>query len=225
MQRTSMKTLFFVRHGETEGNKQNAYQFETVPLSEEGLRQAAFVTERFKTIPIETIISSDFVRASQTAATIGTALNLPIEHSPFLQEIHRPEVVRGKRKDSPEAQEIMHQIQAHFADPEWHHSNEENFFDLKARAQKAIQMIVSHSEERILIVTHGFMLRMIVMVMAFGEELTPEVYRKLDQFFVVKNTGITMVQENKGVYSLLTWNDHAHLGEANSVPHMNDRKV
>ena len=206
-----LKKIYFVRHGITEGNESGAYQLETIPLSKNGLKQAESVATRFKSIQIDTIVASNMNRASQTAETIGKELKLPVHHSVLFREISRPVFVRGKTKEDPEVAKIMKEVVAKFHDKTWHHSDEENFYDLKAIAEKCLEYITSLEEENILVVTHGFILRMMTAVMALGDALTPEIYKKLDHFFITKNTGITLVEENNGKYFLLTWNDHTHL--------------
>jgi len=42
-ERADMKTVYFVRHGSTEGNENGAYQHVHTPLSELGRGQAEFV--------------------------------------------------------------------------------------------------------------------------------------------------------------------------------------
>ena len=56
-----MKTVYFVRHGSTEGNEQGAYQQVHTPLSALGRRQAACVARRFERVPVEIVITSDMV--------------------------------------------------------------------------------------------------------------------------------------------------------------------
>lgn len=208
-----MKTLYFVRHGITAGNQTNSYQFKETPLSDVGLTQAGFVAERFKTLPVQKILSSDFIRAAQTAKVVGKALNLSVEHSSLLGEIRRPSFVRGKSMEDPEVKVVMDEVNQRFGETGWHHSDEENFFDVKDRAVEALRLISAQKEDTILIVTHGLMLRMIVSVMALGETLSHDEFIKLRPFLVTNNTGITVVEEKDGKYALITWNDHAHLGE------------
>ena len=101
-----MKTIYFVRHGSTDGNETDAYQLHTLPLSEKGVAQAAFVAERFKTIPVDVIISSDMTRAAQTADRIARAVGRTVVHSEFFHEILRPSAVRGQLKANPEVMSI-----------------------------------------------------------------------------------------------------------------------
>ncbi len=208
-----MKKIYFVRHGVTEGNESDQYQPADISLSEKGLKQADFVAKRFKTIPIDIIVASDMKRASQTAEAISKETGVKIVYSELFREIARPSVVRGTFKGHPETDKIMKEVRGRFIDKNWRHSDEENYHDLKARAQKCLKYLESLKEENIVVATHGFLLRMIASVMSFGDKLPPELYMTFDHFLITKNTGITLVEEVDGKYFLLTWNDHAHLGE------------
>ncbi len=208
-----MKKIYFVRHGATGGNEKNEFQHGHIPLSDMGLKQAEFVAERFKTIHIDIVVASDMTRAAQTADTVAKKLGKEVVHSSLFQEILRPSHVRGKSKDDPEVKKIMDEVKANFDNADWHHSDEENFFDIKNRAVKALDYIRSLPEENILVVTHGNFLVMLIAVMGFGENFTSKHYKQMQKFLIAKNTGVTMVDEHKGEYFLLTWNDYAHLGD------------
>ncbi len=208
-----MKKLYFVRHGATGGNEKNEFQLGTIPLSDMGIKQAEFVAERFKTIPIDVILASDMKRASQTAEIVSKTLKIKVIHSNLFQEILRPSFVRGKKKDDSEVIKVMEEVKANFGNKERHHSDEENFFDLKNRAIKCLEYFQTFKEENILIVTHGQLLNMLIAVMGLGDTMTPIQFKLLQHFFIAKNTGITIVNEHKGEYFLMTWNDYTHLGD------------
>jgi broad specificity phosphatase PhoE len=212
-----MKKIYFVRHGATGGNEKNEFQLPNIPLSDMGLKQAKFVAERFKAIPIDIIVASDMKRASQTADIISNTLNKRVIYSDLFQEILRPSFVRGKSKDDPEVIKVMEEVKVNFGIQDKHHSDEENFFDLKNRALKCLEYIQSLEEESILIVTHGQLLNMLMGVMGLGDTMTPKQFKLLHHFFIAKNTGITAVNEHKGEYFLLTWNDYTHLGDLDIV--------
>lgn len=208
-----MKKIYFVRHGATGGNEKNEFQHGNISLSEMGLKQAKFVAERFKEISVDVILASNMTRAVQTADTIAKELNKEVIYTPLFQEILRPTLVRGKQKDDPEVKKVMEEIKTNFDNKDWHHSDEENFFDIKKRAIDALEYIKSYEEESVLVVTHGNFLIMLIAVMGFGDDLTAKQFKKMQKFFIPKNTGVTMVDEHKGEYFLLTWNDYAHLGD------------
>ena len=63
------KQIVIIRHGETEWNKTRRFQGQTdVPLNEEGRRQAADLAIALDALlPFDRIVSSDLVRAKETA--------------------------------------------------------------------------------------------------------------------------------------------------------------
>ncbi len=63
--------LYFIRHGESEGNKQGKIQGTMdFPLSDLGERQADAVAEFTKSLSIDQIYTSDLTRALHTAQAI-----------------------------------------------------------------------------------------------------------------------------------------------------------
>jgi broad specificity phosphatase PhoE len=88
--RADMKTVYFVRHGSTEGNEQGAYQHAPTPLSELGRRQAAFVARRFERIPVDIVIASDMERAAETGRCIAERNRFPLVVEPLFHEILHP---------------------------------------------------------------------------------------------------------------------------------------
>lgn len=84
-----MKTLYIVRHGETDWNKMGKYQGITdVPLNENGLNQAKACGEALKDITFDRILSSDLSRALVTAETIRGDRNTPITVDKRLRELN-----------------------------------------------------------------------------------------------------------------------------------------
>ncbi|EOH94382.1 histidine phosphatase family protein [Enterococcus pallens] len=66
-----MTTFYFVRHGETEINRQRRFNGATVdsPLTKEGVEATERLAEQLKDVPFDLVISSTQMRA-QTTATI-----------------------------------------------------------------------------------------------------------------------------------------------------------
>jgi probable phosphoglycerate mutase len=208
-----MKTIYFVRHGSTAGNEAISYQTHETDLSEKGKAQAEVLAKRFDSIQADLIISSEMKRAHMTAEAIATRKKIPLETHPLLHEILRPTIVRDKPQSDPEVRKIMQEIKSHFGEKDWHHSDEENFYDLQARAEKVLSDLMNRKEENIIVVSHGHTLRAIVGVITLGEELTPKILNKFFHNLHTENTGITMCKEYEGRLSLHTWNDYVHLGE------------
>ena len=83
-----MKTLYIIRHGETEWNKIGRYQGITdVPLNDNGIAQAKACANALKDVYFDRILSSDLSRALVTAETIRGNRNVDITVDSRLREI------------------------------------------------------------------------------------------------------------------------------------------
>lgn len=212
----AVKTVYFIRHGETEGNTARRFQDPSTPLTEHGLRQADFMGARFKTIPIDVIIASHMVRAWQTAGAIARVTGHTIIESDLFHEVERPSIVHGKAWDDPSVADIVKHFRASFKEEGNRHSDEENFFDVKKRALKALRFLETRPENTICVATHGTFLKMLISIMMRGEATTYDFFESIDNFYFPSNTGITKCEfERYGEsrWILVHWNDDAHLGE------------
>ncbi len=212
-----MKTIYFVRHGESEGNVKNLYQGHAEPLTEKGRSQASIIAERCAALPIEVVVSSMAKRAQETADVIAKKLRKPIEHSDLFIERRRAKEQIGKSAEDPEAKRIMRLIKENFEVPGYRFSDEENFEDLRSRAIKALHFLEQRSENNILVITHGLFLRVLLASVIFGKDLTARECQKILDAFYTQNTGMTVFgleeEENQPpAWWIWIWNDHAHLG-------------
>ena len=86
-----MKKHFYIfRHGQTvwnaEGRPQGQHPY-PVPLTMNGREQAASLAEKLADRKIKRLISSDLLRAAQTAEIVAGRLGLEIEYDPRLREV------------------------------------------------------------------------------------------------------------------------------------------
>lgn len=73
-----MNRLYFIRHGESQGNERRIFTGRLdLPLNELGRAQAKLAAEQAKTLAIDRIISSPLVRARQTAEIIASNIDYP----------------------------------------------------------------------------------------------------------------------------------------------------
>lgn len=217
-----MKTVYFVRHGETEGNAGNFFQDSDTALNKKGLSQAVAVAERCANLPFETLLTSTMTRALQTAAAVSARTGKSIETSDLFKERHRPDELSGRMKTDPDVEEMHEKWRASIFSGGPRFSNGENFDDLNNRASKALDFLLHHPSEHIAVVTHGFFLRFLVAKTIFGDALRPAQLAAVLKTFRTNNTGITMFQfgvhpdndsNHKGEHWIVrVWNDHAHLG-------------
>jgi probable phosphoglycerate mutase len=79
--------FYFIRHGETDWNKEHrAMGQKDIPLNQTGIAQAKKAADILKNTNFKTIISSPLSRALMTAKTIAEKNPQPIEIIPELQE-------------------------------------------------------------------------------------------------------------------------------------------
>lgn len=208
--------IYFVRHGESKSNALNLHQTPDVPLSSRGRKQATAAARRFLDIKIDVIISSDYIRAKETAYEISKIAHKEIVFTPLFRERKRPSELSGKHFADPEAKRIGNLLRKNSPDKNWHYSDEENFFDLAGRGKKALQTIEKRQENHIAVVSHGAFIKLITGLIIFGERLTHDLYDAMYSKMKINNTGITVCQYKKdntglGRWSLLTWNDRIHV--------------
>lgn len=205
--------LYFVRHGESEGNLGRRHQTRDTPLSETGRKQAQVLAERARYLPLEIILASPYARAQETAKVIAAATKLRVEIIDVLHEFKRPSEIEGKDIHDPDALRVKKLVREHFGDKDWRYADEENFFDLQKRISQFWTEVSQRSEKHILVVSHGGIIKDIIAIMLFGEALTPDLSRRFFDGIPMANTGLTICDRREDrVWNLVTLNDQSHLG-------------
>jgi broad specificity phosphatase PhoE len=208
------KLIYFVRHGETELNAKNIRQGAEGSLSELGRTQALDTAKRFpkhRGRP-QAIISSPYERTKETAEIIGKVLEMPVEYSDLLVERRNPTEIIGHEGGELEVRHIVDRIDKSYHADDLRYSDEENFIDLRERAKKLLDYIIERPEERIMMVTHGIFLKMVVAYMIHGEQLTASLYNTLSLYNPVNNASMAICSYQshwfkRGVWKALVWND------------------
>ena len=207
------KTVYFIRHGQTDSNAAQRYQDATTELSEKGKRQAEFVAKRCAELGAQCLFVSTMKRAQQTADAIARATLLVPVVTENLRELSRPSILRGKLMNDHDIAVVKDYFEKYFTVPNAHHSDEENFYDLRERAAQALGEIIAREESTIIVVTHGTFLKMLFAVMMDGDRVEEAVFESLMRFLIADNTGITTAEWDGKNWFLRQWNDDAHLAE------------
>ncbi|MBI4093366.1 histidine phosphatase family protein [Candidatus Kaiserbacteria bacterium] len=219
-----MKTVYFVRHGESEANIEHpTYLGEEAKLTERGKEQAQFIAKRCTKLPVEVLIASTAVRAQQTAQFISEATGLKMEVNGLFTERKGPNELLGRLTSDPQMQEMEKEWMLTFFEDDRRVGSGENFADLEERALQALAHLLERPEEHILVATHGFFLHMIIALVTLGESLTAQEFNRVAPAVWIDNTGITRIEYRDQVFRridgkhhkgwvLRVWNDHAHLG-------------
>lgn len=211
------KTVFFVRHGESESNIAPVFQDPSSPLSALGHEQAALIAGRSSRLSFESLISSPFERAKETAEYIARATGKPIEFSELFVERIKPSRLNGMPHSDESANKLWREWEESLHTPGLRVEDGENYDDQVARADSALAYLLARPEESILVVTHGYFLRTMLARVLFGDHVSPAAFQHLHQSANMKNTGITVFRYQNAFgedsrWRLWIYNDHAHLG-------------
>jgi broad specificity phosphatase PhoE len=89
--------IYFIRHGQTDGNVARRHQHPDIDLNEMGKLQVARTAKLVKRLRPTHLITSTSKRAVETAQAIGLATDLIPETYPAFEELKRPTFLIGKR--------------------------------------------------------------------------------------------------------------------------------
>lgn len=210
-----MKKIYFVRHGESEGNVTKSHQSAKTPLSEIGQSQAKIVALRFTKIQASLIIASPYLRAQQTAQTIAEKNNLKIETSELFREKSGPSELFDLSHENLKSVETRKIIASHLFDQNgnWRYSDEETAREFIDRVEKALDFLRQRSEENLIVVCHSLILHMIFTKILSPKSDLKELYAIHDNFRI-NNTSISVASydEEKQKWSADCINDYSHLG-------------
>jgi len=188
--------IILIRHGETEWNSQKRMQgHSNSDLSSVGQAQIQALGQWMKNVPFDHIYSSDSLRAKQTAEAITQFSGHELQ---FDQRLREKNLGVFEGLTSEEARERHPEVFRLFktAGSKYVIDEGESTQQLQDRALEIVDEIrIKHLEERVLLVTHGGFIR-VVMKHSLGLSLeTPT-------RFLIRNTGVfRLVWEDKWIVS------------------------
>jgi probable phosphoglycerate mutase len=200
-----MTELVFIRHGETDWNRQQRFQGQIdVPLNAAGLQQAQRLAEALAGERFDLLLTSDLQRARQTIAPLEQRHARPALAAADWRE-QGFGVLEGLSLGEIKARhpQLWAQWLRHDADyclPEG-----ESVRRFHARVVDALRALVrQHEGRRLLIVTHGGVLDMLWRTV-HGHPLHGP------RECAIPNTGINRLRWRAGNLDLERWADDAHL--------------
>jgi len=146
-------TVFLVRHGESEWNAEGRLQGQTpnIPLTALGKRQANQAAIQLTNSGSQFVLSSDLLRAAETAEIIAHSLSVPLRLESDLRE-QSLGVFEGRM-----ALEVRRETDdENWTDPSWRPSGGESLQDVYLRLERLFSEL-SHEQPngRVVVVTHG----------------------------------------------------------------------
>jgi probable phosphoglycerate mutase len=200
-----MTDLIFIRHGETDWNRQLRFQGHIdVPLNPTGHEQAQRLAQALADERFDLLISSDLQRARQTALPLRHLHAQPLQARSALRE-QSFGVLEGL--DVPAIQARHPQLwaawlrhDADFALPEG-----ESTRQFHSRVVSAVrELATAHGGKTLLLVTHGGVLDMLWRTV---HGLPLHGARECD----IPNTGINRLRWRGGTLDIVCWAEDAHL--------------
>jgi len=164
-------TLLLVRHGQSEWNEAGRMQGQTayVPLTPLGHSQATEAAAELAALGPGALLSSDLVRAVQTAEHCAAATGLPVTVTPALREQGYGEL---EGRPSRELWDVVDWTDAHWSAP-----GGESLAELHGRAEAFVKALCAEPPADVIaLVTHGDTIRAIQAVVAgLGPDAMPVV--------------------------------------------------
>jgi len=198
--------VYFIRHGESEGNRQGIIQgWKDFPLSGLGKKQAQLVGQAVSALQFDRIYSSDLSRAYETALAIGEHQKAEIIKWDKIREITLGPLEGKPKKEIletyPEVQErglLTSGV-----------AGTETVEAITKRCQEIEkELFAKHQEgESVLLVCHGGLISIFLMYVLLGES-----WHQYHRPFVIGNTSVTMVEWKKGQQPMIHFiNQTTHL--------------
>jgi broad specificity phosphatase PhoE len=168
-----LKTLYIVRHGQTELNRLGIVQGRgrDTDLNDEGKKQAYLFYNDYKDVPFDKIYISALRRTQQSIQPF-IDLDIPYEKLPGLDELAWG-IYEGQ-PSTPATKAAFLQIMRDWMDGKLDSKFEggESPNEVKARQQEALEVIMSHPEEKnVLVCMHGRAMRLFLCILT-GKPLT-----------------------------------------------------
>jgi len=208
------KHVYFVRHGESESNRDNIALGAASKLTDRGRAQAEIIAGRIERIGVEALVASPYPRTLATAEAISKRVGLPIEPNQLFIEWERQSMRLGRSWLEPEIQQLNADLfKGYETSDDFVHSDEEPFTKLRARGFAALEFLEDHPAGRICVVSHGIFMRVLFGLTIFGDAFTAVHFMRMFERLDANNTGVTVLRfDDKHGWTGETWNDSAHLG-------------
>ena len=201
-----MTQLYLIRHTQAEGNLYRMMQGHwDGGITSLGVMENDLLSARFQNIPLDAAYSSDLKRAVLTAEACVRGKGIPVVTDRRLRELDLGpwetrffgNIVYSSPK---EVDQFLH------SPGDWWIEGAETVYDVEKRAFEALTEIAeSHPGKAVAVVSHGITIRCLltkIMHLPYaGENLLP----------IFRNTAVTSLQYEDGVFTVEQMNDASHL--------------
>ncbi len=195
-----MKTIYFIRHAESEANKQDVLASRMAfPLSEKGRQDAADIAAEFRALTsLDRIICSPLPRAQQTAAPIAEAFGLEVETDERLTEQDLGHFAGLTYTELDDRQDYMHDRTKRW---DWVPEGGGESYEMIARRLNPFFKDLEKLEgENVLFVTHAVTMRIIRATLEQTLPEYPHVIAKNGEIWKINFTGFGNTHEVESIF-------------------------
>lgn len=203
-----MARFCFVRHGETDWNVQARIQGQCdLPLNANGMIQARALARGLRQQNFAAVLSSDLIRARDTAAAVAAVAGLEVRLSAGLRERHFG-IFQGLTREEGAQRHAAEHARLAARQPGYIPPGGESLADFRERVLACVQALArAHAGEQVLAVTHGGVLD-ILHRRATGHPL------EAPRICTLANAALNWIDVEGEDWTLIRWGDDAHLGAA-----------
>lgn len=199
------KTIYIVRHGETDLNRQRIIQGSGVDASinDYGRQQAQAFFDFYKEVGFEVVLTSNLRRTHETMAPF-IQTGLPWEKYPEINEIGWG--IHEGKKGTPELAQKYKQIIGEWQAGNYHAKLQEgeSAQEMKNRLSQFVEHLKTRPEQTLLVCSHGRAMRCLMCI------LKSQHLREMENYHHA-NTGLYKVIYHKGIFEFELTNDTSHL--------------
>jgi probable phosphoglycerate mutase len=213
--------IFFVRHAKSENYDFNKRQGPDSQLGKTGKKQARLVANRLAKIAkngsgnFDMILTSPWVRATETAEIIAKKTGLKLDEHPLIHEYLSNKILTNQPMDSDIVKEFNDAVKNKGVNFDWKFRGEgECMRDVINRAIKFKNKLLSnHLGKNYVVVSHGLFITTFVTLLILGDNYDDSQFKTISELIRLENTSLTHLEydEDSNRWKIKCLNDFSHL--------------
>ncbi len=188
--------IYLVRHGQTRGNTAHRHQLDVTPLTKAGVLQAQKAAHQIKQLEPTHLLTSNVLRAVETARIIGNECGLMQETNWRFAELIRPSKLYGWHHKSPRS--LWFYVLWYLGKEE--KKDGESYTKLRLRFREAKSEILKHpNDARVVVVSHAVFIGLFLAHLCDEKALSPVAAAlTFKKILSMPNTHIVKLSHSKG---------------------------
>ena len=186
--------LYMIRHGESCANRDDLFSLPTVPLTENGIRDAEGAGRMLSRIPFDRVLVSPYYRAQQTLHHA-----LPGVEAEVVEALHECDCGSLEGNPMSEMRARYPDLAQHIAEDDYTAYGGENYAHIRERVRSLMDYVLTLNAERVVAFTHAG------VILTFFDEVTGR-GEKIGRHVECKNGGINVFEYKNGTWRVSALN-------------------